>query len=42
MGQTDSTDSPTVPLRDNGILDEFEIPVGSWFDQMVDWLLDMS
>jgi len=27
-----------VPIRSNDILDEFEIPVGSWVDQMVDWI----
>ena len=27
-----------VPFRSNDILDQFEIPVGSWIDQMVDWI----
>ena len=27
-----------VPIRDNAILDEFEIPFGDWADQSVDWI----
>ena len=38
MAQVDNSRTPDVPLRDNAILEEFEIPFGSWFDQMVDWL----
>ena len=30
--------SSDVPIRNNDVLDEFEIPVGSWVDQMVDWI----
>ena len=30
--------SEGVGLSDTKVLDQFQFPVGYWFDQMVDWL----
>lgn len=42
MTVPDPFDRPPPPgpndLRDNGLLDEYEVPVGEWAEQMVNWI----
>ena len=38
MAQDDATGSTEPEFFDNAVLDQFEIPFGSWMDQAVDWI----